>query len=330
MRFIDNRNITDPHLNLALEEYCLRNKDIKGDLLLFYVNRPSIIIGRNQNTIEEINSNFIRERNIDVVRRMSGGGAVYHDLGNLNFSFITDYDKSHFLNFKKFTEPVIGALKDLGVPAELTGRNDIVADGRKISGNAQFAAGKRMFSHGTLLFHSHMETVVEALNVRIDKIESKGLKSIRSRVANITEFLSAPMDMEGFKRHLLEAIFAPYGDVQSLDLTDTDWAGAERLAEEKYRTWDWNYGRSPDFNIRREHRFPIGLIDTRIQVEKGIICGIKIYGDFLGFGDVGDVEARLCGVRYDRDPVQDAVRDLDLTEYFGNLAPDAFAEYLTG
>lgn len=166
MLFIDNKGITDPRINLAIEEYALKNLDINETYLLFYINEPSIIIGKNQNTIEEINTKYVEENGIHIVRRLSGGGAVYHDLGNLNFSFITKDDGDSFHNFLKFTEPVTAALKNLGVNAELSGRNDIVVEGRKISGNAQFSTKGRMFSHGTLLFDSEIESVVSALKCK--------------------------------------------------------------------------------------------------------------------------------------------------------------------
>src|SRR5699024_9309438 len=175
--------------------------------LLFYINKPSIIIGRNQNTIEEINTKYVDENDIKVVRRLSGGGAVYHDEGNLNFSFITKDDGDSFQNFAKFTQPVVEALNKIGVPAELKGRNDLAANGRKISGNAMFSTKGRMFSHGTLMLDSEIENVVSALNVKQEKIESKGIKSIRSRVANISEFLDDKINMEAFKQLILRYIF---------------------------------------------------------------------------------------------------------------------------
>ena len=177
MLFIDNKGITDPRINLAIEEYALKNLDINESYLLFYINKSSIIIGKNQNTIEEVNQDYVEKNDITVVRRLSGGGAVYHDLGNLNFSFITKDDGDSFHNFKKFTEPVVKALGKLGIHAELSGRNDIMAEGKKISGNAMFATRGRMFSHGTLLFNSEMDHIVSALKVKKEKIESKGIKS---------------------------------------------------------------------------------------------------------------------------------------------------------
>src|SRR5690625_44395 len=207
MKFIDNKGITDPSINLALEEYILQNFGEEDTYLLFYINEPSIIIGRNQNSIEEINTKYVEENNIKVIRRLSGGGAVYHDEGNLNFSFITKDDGDSFHNFEKFTKPVVEALNRLGVPAKLVGRNDLLVEGRKFSGNAQYATKGRMFSHGTIMFDSRSEHVVEALNVSKEKIESRGIKSIRSRVANINEFLEEKLSMDEFKELILKHIF---------------------------------------------------------------------------------------------------------------------------
>ncbi len=208
MIFVDNQQVIDPSVNLAIEEYLLRNFSGDDEILLFYINEPSIIIGRNQNTLEEINHEYVDAHNIHVVRRLSGGGAVYHDLGNLNFSFIAHNRPENVHNFKKFTGPVVQVLRQMGVSAEMSGRNDILVEGRKVSGNAQYISGKRMFSHGTLLFDSDLSCVAEALNVKMSKITSKGLKSVRSRVANISEFLSEPITLEQFRRRLLEGIFS--------------------------------------------------------------------------------------------------------------------------
>ncbi len=304
MLFIDNKNITDATLNLAIEEYCVRNLYMGNDMvmqdyLLFYINNPSIIIGKHQNTIEEINTPYVKENNITVVRRISGGGAVYHDEGNLNFSFMTQYSHDSIHNFKKFTEPVIEYLNDLGINAELNGRNDITVDGKKISGNAQFSNTRSMFSHGTLLFDSKLENVVDALNVKQEKIESKGIKSIKSRVANIKELLGNDMTIEDFREGLLCKIYNSSDEIQRYKLTDEEWEGIEKLSNEKYRNWDWNYGRSPEFNIQKEKRFDFGKIDARISVNKGLIESIKFYGDFLTFGELGDIEEKFKNVKYE-------------------------------
>jgi len=322
MLFIDNKGIHDPQINLAIEEYALKNLDPNETYLLFYINQPSIIIGKNQNTIEEINTEYVDKNGIIVVRRLSGGGAVYHDLGNLNFSFITKDDGESFHNFLKFTEPVIKALKKLGVDAELSGRNDIQVGERKISGNAQFSTRGRMFSHGTLMLNSELENVASALQVKKDKIESKGIKSVRSRVANISEFLDKKITIEEFRQLLLESIFEGQNPIPEYKLTDEDWEKIHKLSKERYQNWDWNYGKSPKFNLQHSHRFPVGSIDVRLDVNKGLIETCKIYGDFFGVGDVEDIENKLTGVRYERHEIEKALEDVDVKHYFGNITRD--------
>ncbi|RCW69693.1 lipoate--protein ligase [Saliterribacillus persicus] len=324
MKFIDNKGVTDPHINLAIEEYILKNFGEEDTYLLFYINEPSIIIGKNQNTVEEINTNYVEDRGIHVVRRLSGGGAVYHDQGNLNFSFITKDDGDSFHNFAKFTEPVVEALKELGVPAELKGRNDLVANDKKISGNAQFTTRGRMFSHGTLMYDSEIEHVVSALNVKTEKIKSKGIKSIRSRVTNISDFMDEKLSMADFKKHILLHIFdvEKVEDVPSYELTEEDWDNIKNLSEERYRQWEWNYGRSPKFNVQHSHKFDGGLVDVRLDVNKGVIDQCKIYGDFFGVGDVGDLEQKLTGVQYERKALDEALSDIDVSHYLGKITKD--------
>lgn len=325
MYFVDNKGITDPRINLAIEEYVLRNMDIdKDSFLLFYINEPSIIIGKNQNTVEEINTEYVDANGIHIVRRLSGGGAVYHDLGNLNYSFITKDDGESFRNFKKFTEPVIKALAEMGVKAELLGRNDILVEGRKVSGNAQFAMQGRMFTHGTLMFDTEIERVVSALKVKKDKIESKGIKSIRSRVANISEFIEGPMTIEQFRMEILKSIFEGEENVQYWELTDADWDNIRALSAERYGNWDWNYGKSPKFNMQHSHRFPVGGIDVRLQVGKGKIDDVNIYGDFFGVGDVSVVEESLKGVQYDRESITKALDAVDIPTLLGGITKEEF------
>lgn len=326
MKFIDNQGITDPRMNLAIEEFVLKHLPLEEDsYLLFYINEPSIIIGKNQNTIEEINSEYVKDNHIHVVRRLSGGGAVYHDTGNLNFSFITKDDGQSFHNFRKFTQPVIDTLRSLGVDADLTGRNDIQVGERKISGNAQFSTRGRMFSHGTLLFQSEMEHVASALKVRPIKIESKGTKSVRSRVANISEFLNAPLTIEQFKAAILRHIFDAEPDqVPQYKLTEEDWETIRRISKERYQNWDWNYGRSPKFNVEHSKKFPAGIVDVRMDVADGIIQSMKIYGDFFGVGEVSDIETRMAGVRYEEQAVREALEDMNVEHYLGNISKDDF------
>ena len=330
LKFIDNKGITDPYINLAIEEYVLQNFGEQDTYLLFYINEPSIIIGKNQNSIEEINRKYVDENNIKVVRRLSGGGAVYHDLGNLNFSFITKDDGDSFHNFARFTEPVVRALNKMNVPAELIGRNDLLIDGRKFSGNAQFSTKGRMFSHGTLMFDSEIEHVVEALNVSEEKIKSKGIKSIRSRVANISEFLDESISMEEFKETILMYIFdvEKVEDVPTYELSEEDWDNIYKLSEERYQQWDWNYGKSPAYNVQMSHKFPSGLLDVRLDVKKGVIENCTIYGDFFGLGDVHDVENQLIGVRHERAAVEEALENIDIPHYLGKITKEEFIDLI--
>jgi len=325
--YVDNGNGHDPSLNLALEEYILRKLPAENDYLLFYINEPSIIIGKNQNTAEEVNSEYLRENGIHVVRRLSGGGAVYHDLGNLNFSFITRDDGQSFHNFMKFTQPVVNALRKLGVDAELSGRNDLQVGERKISGNAQFSTRGRMFSHGTLLFDSRMENVAAALKVNPIKFESKATKSVRSRVANIAEFLKEPMTIEEFKQFVLESIFEGQ-PIERYELTEADWAEVRKLADERYRSWDWNFGQSPAFNVQNVRKLAAGLFDVRLEVVKGEIRGAAIFGDFFGRGEVSEVTDKLIGVRYDKESIERALDGIDLAFYFGPVEKEEWLSLL--
>ncbi|WP_175615287.1 lipoate--protein ligase [Piscibacillus halophilus] len=327
--FIDNENITDPYINLAIEEYVLNHLNISDDqqYLLFYVNGPSIIIGRNQNTIEEINTDFVDANNIKVVRRLSGGGAVYHDLGNLNFSFLAKDEGDSFSNFAKFTQPVVDALQKLGVNAELSGRNDLTVDGRKISGNAQFTKKGRMFSHGTLMYDSEVENVVSSLKVKSEKIRSKGIKSIRSRVANISEYLNEKMSMNEFKEILLKYIFdvEDVKDVPRYELKEEDWKKINEISENRYQKWEWNYGHSPKFNIQHSKRIEgVGSYDVRLEVKKGIIEDVTIFGDFFGIGEVSELEQVLKGVKYERASIKEATQDVNIQHYLGKIEEEDF------
>ncbi|WP_145578801.1 lipoate--protein ligase [Staphylococcus xylosus] len=318
MKFISNNNITDPTLNLAMEEYVLKNMPKDDSYFLFYINRPSIIIGKNQNTIEEVNQSYIDEQGIDVVRRISGGGAVYHDTGNLNFSFVTDDDGNSFHNFQKFTEPIVEALKSLGVDANLSGRNDIQVGEAKISGNAMVKVKDRMFSHGTLMLNSELDEVQNALKVNPAKIKSKGTKSVRSRVANISEFLDEQIDIDKFKEIILKSIFGET-QVEEYKLTDEDWQKIEKLSNEKYRTWEWNYGRNPKYNFEREEKFEKGFVQIKLDVKKGRIEHAKIFGDFFGEGDITELENALEGTMHEFDSIEEALSNYDIYHYFGDI-----------
>ncbi len=320
MIFIDNGNVRDPRVNLALEEYAFRELKVDDDYLLFYINDPSVIIGKHQNTLEEINEDFIEKNGVQVIRRISGGGAVYHDHGNLNFSFITKFDRKKFNKYEAFTSPIIQTLNELGVNARLNGRNDIVVGDKKISGNAQFTSKDRMFSHGTLLYDSNLEDVLEALKVKSGKIESKGIKSIRSRVANISEFMDRKIGITAFKQLLLKNIFRDSQNIPTYQFNPAEWTKINELVKTKYSRWDWNYGESPKFNVKNSRRFSFGEIEARILVEKGLIQQIKFYGDFFAKREISELERLLTQIRYEKGAIEKALQKIDPGLFFGDIS----------
>ena len=336
MLFVDNQENTDPRTNIALETYLVENRLTDQPLLLFYINEPSIIIGRNQNTVEEVNQRYVEEHGIHVVRRMSGGGAVYHDLGNFSYCFIQE-EHGPARDFSVFTRPVIEALHQMGVTgAKLEGRNDLLIDGKKFSGNAMYIRNGRMTAHGTILYDADLDAVTAALKPRADKIESKGIKSVRSRVTNIRPYVADAyqhLNTREFRDHLLLRIFGVNSrtDVPEYTLSADDWAQVAAIRAERFANWDWNYGRSPAFTSERYNKYPQGAVDFRFNVEQGgNIKEIKIYGDFFGVGDIADVEKRLTGIPYRRNAITAAFADIDTALYFGGIAAKDLIDQLVG
>lgn len=336
MLFVDNQENTDPRTNIALETYLVENRLTDQPLLLFYINEPSIIIGRNQNTVEEVNQRYVEEHGIHVVRRMSGGGAVYHDLGNFSYCFIQE-EHGPARDFSVFTRPVIDALHQMGVAgAKLEGRNDLLIDGKKFSGNAMYIKNGRMTAHGTILYDADLDAVTAALKPRADKIESKGIKSVRSRVTNIRPYVADAyqhLNTREFRDHLLLRIFGVNNraDVPEYTLSTDDWAQVAAIRAERFANWDWNYGRSPAFTSERYHKYPQGAVDFRFNVAQGgNISDIKIYGDFFGVGDIADVEKRLTGIPYRRNAITAAFADIDTALYFGGIAAKDLIDQLVG
>ncbi|WML36083.1 lipoate--protein ligase [Clostridium sp. OS1-26] len=315
----------NPYFNLALEEYIFKTVGVQEDFIILWQNENTIVIGRHQNTIEEINADFVKENNINVVRRITGGGAVYHDLGNLNFSFITGYDKNDMIDYKKYTIPVINALKKLGVDAELSGRNDLTIDGKKFSGNAQSMHKGRILHHGTLLFNSNLDIIGKVLNVQLDKIQSKGIKSVRSRVTNIKDYLREDTDVNGFKELLLKNLFEN-NTLEEYHLSESDLVSITKLKESKYDTWEWNYGKSPKFNFKNSKRFANGKLEILLNVNSGLINECKIYGDFLALCSVDELEEKLRGIRYEKSAVECMLNSVNLTQYFGNITLNEILE----
>jgi lipoate-protein ligase A len=312
MIFVDNQNITDPRLNLALEEYLLRHVRLEEPILLFYVNEPSVILGRNQNVWEEVDLDYVTDHDIQIVRRLSGGGAVYHDLGNLNFSFITT-GSQNLHNFRMFTEPVIAVLNELGVPAELHGKSDIYAGGKKMSGNAQYLSGQRMVSHGTILFDSDLEALLRALNPGQVQIESRAVQSIRAKVTNVVDWLPG-MTLEMLKQALLTGIFEGK-PVAKYELTAAEWQQVHEIKADRYDTWEWNNGRSPKFIVRKE----MDGIQIVINVERGCILSFQTSGDTSDFPGLEPLASKLVGVRYQRQDVETVLASLGLSDLLNLL-----------
>lgn len=322
MLYIRNES-NDPYFNMAVEEHVVKYLDPSEEYFILWQNRPAVIIGKNQNAIEEVNLKYTKEHDIAVVRRLSGGGAVYHDLGNVNFTFVVNYRPEDFNSIERFARAVVKALDKLGTKAEFTGRNDITIDGKKISGNAQYLHKKRLLHHGTLLFSSDLTVLSRALNVKIDKIASKGIKSVKSRVANIKDYLKKDISIGEFKELLAKYIFEVEGQpFREYHLTEQDLENIDRLRKGKYSTWEWNIGNSPEFDLVKSCRFDAGEVKVGINVKEGKINEIKFYGDFLSMRDVSEVEEMLKGKYYREDDIKNTLSVINLREYFGPIGPE--------
>ncbi len=328
MKYLVNDS-NNPRYNLAFEEYCFKELDLEDSYVIFWINGPAIIIGKNQNTLEEINQSYVNENNIQVVRRITGGGAVYHDLGNLNFSIITKAEGPEKIDFQKFNIPVVESLKKLGINCELSGRNDMTIDGKKFSGIAQSVWKKRVLNHGTLLFDAKLDTLSKALNVKQDKIESKGVKSVKSRVTNIKPYMVEDVDIYGFRDLILNNMFAMEGlEPTEHKLSKEDLEAIDKLYQEKYSTWEWNYGESPKFHYENYKRFPFGSIDIRFNVIGGHIQDVKIYGDFFGTEDVSKLADALADTKYTKEEVASKIEDQPLDKYFGSISKEEFLDLM--
>lgn len=316
---------TDPAFNLAFEEYVLRNRKV-GNYLILWQNRNAVIIGRNQNAEAEINRSFVEQHDIKVIRRNTGGGAVYHDIGNLNYSFITDAAAPESCNAGQFTAPVVQALQRLGLDAQSSGRNDILVSGRKVSGTAQQLLGGRILHHGTLLFDSNPDMIVGALNPDPTKFQFKGVQSVRSRVGNIRSALCADMDIEAFWSYLKTAL--SHDGITPTSLSSDELAEIYKLQAAKYDTWEWNFGKSPKFHTCCKQRHPEGLLEIHMDVAEGNIAGIQILGDFLALTDLQPLENALTGCPYKEDSVLRILSELDLRDFLGGITREAFSATL--
>lgn len=316
---------TEPYYNMAVEEHLFKNFD--DDIFMLWRNDNAIIVGKHQNTLSEINFDYVKEKGIKVVRRLSGGGAVFHDLGNLNFTFIMNGEGTNVVDFRKYTQPIIDVLQKLDVNAKFEGRNDLTIDGKKFSGNAVHVVRSRVLQHGTLLFTSKMKDLSEALRVNPLKFRDKAVKSVRSRVTNISEHLKSPVTLNEFTEKIVEHVTEMYSGSTRYIFDESDKAVIRKLADEKYSTWDWNFGYQANYNFEKLIYTNGGTIEFHLDVVKGIIEKCKVYGDYFNLKETADIENTLIGTRHEEADIRKVLENYYIDDYFKNVTLD---ELITG
>ena len=318
---------TDIRENLATEEYLMSHLDFDEPLLLFYIQEPAIILGKHQNSRDEINLAYATEQEITITRRLSGGGAVYDDLGNLSFSFVTQAADQRFGDFNFFAEPILSALKSLGVTeATLSGRNDLLVDGKKFSGNAMYQRGSKLFCHGTLMLDVDLTVIENALTASEAKLKKHGVASVRSRVTNLRPFLNPEFQQlttQEFRDYLLLALFKVDSlsqiAEQEYQLTVADQLAIAQLTKSRYANPEWVYGASPRDSFKRRKDFPSGSIEVQLVVERLEITDIRFSGDYFSQIDTADLEQHLIGQPYRRSDLENLLQDLPIGQYFDQL-----------
>ena len=323
MKYLQN-NSTDPHFNMAFDEFCL--EQLKADEPVFYLwqNRPSVIIGLNQSAYAEVNLPYLREKGIVLARRVTGGGAVYHDLQNLNYT-ITGRIRDLETDYPAYVDTMARALRQLGVPAEVSGRNDILVEGRKCSGYAKRVSKDRLMIHGTLMYDVDIDTLTRVLDTPGSKLSAAGVSSVRSRVANLKAYLPQFDGIHAFQA-ALQAILA--GNDGEIVLCETQIAQIEADADKKYRTWEWIYGHSPvaAFQVRR--KFACGNVEAAFSLKAGCIDGLRFSGDFLGNLPPDRIADALQGCRYTREAIADTLSKEPVENCFDRLSVAELADLL--
>lgn len=327
---------TDIRRNLATEQYLMNHVSFDEPLILFYIQKPCVIVGRNQNVLSEVDINYAKAQGITITRRLSGGGAVYDDLGNLSFSIVVNANSHSFGDFSLFTKPILKALHSMGaIGAEMSGRNDLLIDGKKFSGNAMYTKNKKMYAHGTLMFDVNIEEANRVLTISKKKIETRATKSVRSRVTNLKPYLSKKyqkITTEEFRDQLLLYLFneesmekiAPY----EYQMTEKDQKAIDQLVQNIYGNDSWIFGEEPKFTIQREERFKGGIIEAKIAVEKGKIETITLYGDYFGQKETKEVEKLLTGCTYNQEAIMQALITVKIDDYFKNISKKEFVRLL--
>ena len=325
MRYLVN-NCTDACRNMAFDEFVLENLPLDEPVFYLWRNAPSVIIGLNQSAYAEVNLPYLESKGIALARRVTGGGAVYHDLQNLNYTIV---GKSRDLNadYPDYLHFVVNALRELGVPAELSGRNDIMVDGRKCSGYAKRVWKDRLMVHGTLMFDVDLETLREVLSVPGSKMAASGISSVRSKVANLREYLPRFCDVLALK-DALHGILAGADTEVTLDASQQE--AIDRMADGKFRTWDWIYGKSPEAQFRTSRKFACGTVELSWSVRHGLLEDVHFGGDFLGNLPAEGLAARLDGIRYDRDAILSALSQVRVSDYFDGLEAEDLVELFFG
>ena len=325
MYYLESKS-RDPYYNLALEEYAFEHLPAHGSCLMLWQNHNTIVVGKYQNTAEEINQAYVDKHHISVARRLSGGGAVYHDAGNLNFTFITDAKELDNFQFEVFVQPVIRTLERMGVKAEFNGRNDITIDGMKFSGNSQYMKHGRIMHHGCIMLNSNLDHVSQALKPKDAKFESKSVKSVKSRVTTINAHTDRVYSMEAFKTLLKEEIFKEKA-MEPWVLSEKTLEQVQALRDDKYAKWDWNYGKNPEYDMKYEKKFAAGVITVYMSAEAGCIKKIKLYGDFFGNGEIEELETQMIGLSLDAD-LAEQLAPLQVSHYINGITAEDLASML--